>query len=332
MSVIVTIGVFMTLFLLSGLFSGSEIALFSLSRASVKKLQQEKRKGALAVTKLKENPHRLLVTILIGNNIVNIYTAALATQITIGLFGSSGVGIATGVVTFLILIFGEIFPKTLAQSYAEIIALRVSRPLLFLSYILWPIVLGLEKMSKSIVKLIPGDHEASMEIEEEIDSLLHIGLEEGSTDLYEHDYIKRLFKFNDTAVRDVMVPYKEAVMVNGEEEISQIAHFMATSGYSRFPVYYGHRNNVIGMVHVKDVFRANNSDRRRENLKSIAREPVTVATKDKLDDAFNKMKKKRVHSALVINTDSVVVGFVTMEDILERLVGDIEDESDQLKQ
>ena len=115
MSVIITVGVFVVLFILSGLFSGSEIALFSLSRASVKKLQQEKRRGAMAVTKLKENPHRLLVTILIGNNVVNIYTAVLATEITIGVFGSRGVGIATGVVTFLILLFGEIFHQAMDQ-------------------------------------------------------------------------------------------------------------------------------------------------------------------------------------------------------------------------
>ena len=262
---------------------------------------------------------------------VNIYAAALATELTINMFGSRGVGIATGVVTFIILLFGEIFPKALAQSYSENIALWVSRPLLAMSYILWPVVVGLERMSKKLVKLMPGDHEASMEIEEEIDSLLHIGLDEGSTDLYEHDYIRRLFKFNDTPVRNVMVPYKEAVMVNGEEEISQIAHFMATSGYSRFPVYHGSRNNIVGMVHVKDVFRANNSDHRREHLESIARNVVSVKSKDKLDDAFEKMKKKEVHSALVMSMEDKVEGFVTMEDILERLVGGIKDEFDQSK-
>ena len=332
MLVIVTVGVFVVLLILSGLFSGSEIALFSLSRASVKKLHQEKKRGAKAVTKLKENPHRLLVTILIGNNVVNIYMAALATQITIEIFGSKGVGIATGVVTFLILLFGEIFPKALAQSYAESIALKVSRPLLYLSYVLWPVVLGLERLSKGVVRLMPGDHEVSMEIEEEIDSLLHIGLDEGSTDLYEHDYIRRLFKFDDTEINEVMIPYKEAVMVNGEEEISQIAHFMATSGYSRFPVYFGQRNNIVGMVHVKDVFCANNSDKRRDDLKSIARKAATVMGEEKLDDAFNVMRKKKIHSALVVGENDKVIGFVTMEDILERLVGDIEDEFDRLKQ
>jgi CBS domain containing-hemolysin-like protein len=323
--------VFVILFLLSGLFSGSEIALFSLNRAAVNKLRREGKGGAKAVVKLKEKPHRLLVTILIGNNIVNIYAAALATALTISLFGSNGVGIATGVVTFLILLLGEIFPKALAHAYAAQIALVVSRPLLWLSYLLWPVVLVLEWLSKTMVHVISGGKEEVLGIEEEIDSLLHLGLEEGSTELFEHDFIQRLFRFDDTLVQEIMIPYVEAVLVDGDAEIVQVAHFLAQSGYSRFPVYQGSRKNVIGMVHVKDVFKANNSENRKNSIRSIDRDAVTVAASDNLSDALNTLRVAHSHSALVSDDSGEIVGFVTMEDMLERLIGDIQDEFDRGK-
>jgi len=331
MEIWLTIIVFVGLFVLSGLFSGSEIALFSLSRAAIKKMQRQGRSGAEAISKLRESPHKLLVTILIGNNIVNIFAAALATEITIGIFGSRGVGIATGIVTFMILLFGEIFPKSLAQAYSETIARYVARPLLVMSYALWPLVLVLEWLSKNLIRIMPGKTESVMEIEDEIRSLLTIGLEEGSTELYERDFVERLFKFDDTPVKDVMIPYESAVLVDGSVPIDQVAHFLAESAYSRFPVYEGSRNKIVGMVHVKDVFRANNSDDRKDNLSTLTRPAVTVGIKDKLNDAFNILRQKKMHSALVKGKDNTIVGFVTLEDILERLVGDIQDEFDRTK-
>jgi len=330
MPILFTIGTFIVLFLLSGLFSGAELALFSLNRAAVKKLQQQNRAGVDAVVKLKQTPHRLLVTILIGNNIVNIYAAALATELTIDMFGSRGVGVATGVVTFLILLFGEIFPKSIAQSYAGQVALLVGRPLLYLSYVLWPVVVALEEISKIMLRMLPGKHESAMGVEEEIKSLLRIGLEQGSTEAYERDFIERLFRFDDTAVSEIMVSYDNAVLVNGQAEITQIAHWLAESGYSRFPVWRGSRQNIIGMVHVKDIFRANNSDRRKNEVASVARRAVMVRNDDRLDEAFNLLRTSHSHSALVQNKTGVIVGFVTLEDILERLVGDIQDEFDRV--
>jgi len=328
MGLVGTLILFLVLVVLSGIFSGSEIALFSLSRATVQGLRQGKRPGSRALVALKKRPHRLLIIILIGNNIVNVYSAALATQLAITFWGSQGVGIATGIVTFLILLFGEIFPKSLAHAYASTIGLVVAWPILALSYLLWPLVVVLEGLSKGLIRIMPGKHESDLEIEDEIRSLLHIGLEEGSTDSFEHEFIERLFKFDDTSVKKIMIPHDKAVMVDGEVPISHIAHFMADSGYSRFPVFQGGRTNIIGMVHVKDVFRANNSDKRREPISSVARRPVTVRVTDKLDDAFEVLRRSRVHSALVQDADDTVVGFVTLEDILERLVGDIRDEFD----
>lgn len=328
MTIWVTSFVFLVLIILSGLFSGSEIALFSLSRAEIKKMQRQGKAGAQAISKLRKNPHKLLVTLLIGNNIANIYAAALATELTIRFFGSRGVGIATGVVTFLILLFGEIFPKALAQAYARRIALTVAQPLLILSYILWPIVVTLERMSKFIVHYMPGSTDSVMEIEDEIRSLLTIGLEEGSTELYERDFIERLFKFDDTPVQDVMVKYEKAVLVDGDVPIDQIGHFLAQSPYSRFPVYQGSRSNIMGMVHVKDVFRATNSDNRKDDLITLARQAITIRATEKLDDVLNMLRTQQTHSALVQDAAGSIIGFVTMEDILERLVGDINDEFD----
>jgi len=317
------------LFLLSGAFSGSEIALFSLNRGALKRLQQQRHAGADAVAALKARPQRLLVTILIGNNIVNIYAAALATQLTITAFGSKGVGIATGVVTFLILLFGEIFPKALAQAYAPQIALLVARPLLVLSIVLSPLVWLLEQASTRLIQLMPGTGGEDVPIEEEIDSLLHIGLEEGVTELYEHDFVRRLFKFDDTAVQEIMIPYEQAVLVEADVEIAHVAHFLASSGYSRFPVHDGGRQHVVGMVHVKDVFRAINSDERREPISSIMRKSLTLQATDKLHEALDKLRVHHIHSALVAGAEGEIIGFVTMEDVLERLIGDIKDEFDR---
>jgi len=259
--------------------------------------------------------------------------AAVATEIAISLFGSSGVGIATGIVTFLILVFGEIFPKTLAQIYAGAVS-RYSAPIVFaLGFVLFPVVWILEKLADLFSIKAPKKNRAraSEVIEEEIKSLFQIGVEEGALERQEHEFAERLFKFNDAPVTTVAKPLWEAAMLDGDLPIEEAARAAASAGYSRFPVFRGGDKDIIGVVHIKDIAKANNPERQSRPLAEIAQPPLLVSENDKLDDVFRIMRQKRAHYALVKNSTGRPASLVTMEDILEELVGEIYDESDVRK-
>lgn len=323
--------IFVVLILLSGFFSALEIAYFSIGPGVVRTMVRKKKYGALRVEKLKKNPQRLLVVILLGNNLVNIFAASLATDVALGLFGSVGVGIATGVVTFLVLVFGEIFPKATAQIHARVIARYTARFILILQYLLFPVVYLLEKLSGKVARLVPGKHSAMLIKEEDVTSMMHLGEEEGSVEKHEREFVERLFRFNDVKVSSVMTPIKKAVMLDGESLIDQISYFAANSGYSRFPVYKGGKDEIVGIVHLKDLFRALKSEDRDQQVDSIMQKAVYVNEAAELDEALREMQRDKIHYLLVRGAGGKVVGFVTIEDLLEELVGEIYDESDARK-
>lgn len=322
---------FVVLILLSGFFSGVEIAIFSLSQARVRTMVRQGLRGAKTVERLKSNPERLLVTILLGNNLVNIFAAAIATQLSLELFGSVGVGVATGVVTFLVLVFGEIFPKSLAQVHAVGMARKTARLVLILEYILFPFIWFLEKLAKSVTMITAGRAHPLLVAEEEIRSMLYIGMEKGVIERHEKDFVERLFKFNDLPVRAVLTPIEKVVMLDGDTSIEDIAHFVANSGYSRFPVFQESRQNIVGAIHIKNIMKANNSDQRGEKLSTIVNKPAFVKESSLLDDVFRQMQKMHLHHMLVQDSRGMVIGLITLEDIMEELVGEIHDESDKKK-
>ncbi len=310
---------------LSAFFSGVEIAFFSLSSAKVRTMAREDLSGAKMVEKLKSNPQRLLIVILIGNNLVNIFAASLATQAAINTFGSSGVGIATGIVTLLVLVFGEILPKTIAQMHAKTITRYTAGLLYIIGLILLPFVLIFESLSKYILKILPNKKDKHIISEEDLHSMVHIGVEEGSMEHHEKDFIERLFKFNDMIVRDVQTPIDKIIMLNGRAIIDQVSHFAVNSGYSRFPVYDGSKQNIIGIVHLKDIFRANQSDNRDKFVNNIALPPVFVKDSNKLDDIFRMLIRDATHYGIIKNEKGLTTGVITLEDLLEELVGEIYD-------
>jgi len=313
------------LILLSGWFSGMEIALFSLSPAKLRELVLANKVNSQLLQKLLSNKRRLLAIILLGNNLVNIGSASLATMWAIKKFGSAGVGIATGVMTMLILIFGEMYPKAWFQINAAKMALLFAPFVYSLQIIFFPIVFLMEK----ILYVLTKGAQPEIVSEKEFKALSRLAVEEGIIDFEEHEMIMNVLSFNDKPVKEVMTSFYKAAVLNKDAAIDQVAYFMAQEGLSRYPVYSNNKDNIIGYAHVIDVMKILNSDKREEPLENFI-QPILEVTEDtKIDRLFAKMRQKKSHMAIVKRkNEDQVIGLVTMEDLLEELVGEIEDEND----
>ena len=315
------------LILFSAFFSSSETALFSLSEVKVRTMLEQKRKGAGVLYKLKRNPEKLIVTILLGNNVVNIAASALATIISTNLFGSFGVGVAIGVMTFLILVFGEIIPKSVALAKAEKLALLVSKPILFLMYLLWPLVWffgQIAKLTGSFKILISG---------KEIKTTAIMGLESGSIKKEEEKIIERAVEFGDISAEDVMTPRVDMFCLDGNLPLIKALVNIVGSPFSRIPVYSENKDNIIGVLYVKDVLRRiAGKDENDILLTQLARKPFIIPEKIAINKLFKEFQVKHIHIAIAVDEYGGVVGLVTMEDLLEELVGEIIDESDLNKE
>lgn len=323
--------IFLILFMLSGFFSGVETAFFSIHQSQIRIMEQKKMKNASLIMKLKSKPQRLLITILIGNNVVNLFTASYATVVAISFFGSAGLGIATGVTTFFILIFGEIMPKSVAYANNMRIARLTAKPLYVLFIILYPVSYVLLMLNRATNKIFksPISHGVS---EEEIRVMSRMGVESGAIDYREHEMIENIFKFDDVLVGEIMTPISRTEMLNGSVPVEQIAHFVSHSGFSRYPVYDGNENNIIGYIHVNQIMLALNSDDRDQPVSKFI-SPITLVDEDmEIERVFRSMKKDKVHMYAVHSDKNRknIVGVITLEDILEQIVGEIEDETDKV--
>lgn len=320
---------FIILLTLSGLFSATEIAFFSLRPARVRLLLNKKRHGAVRVHQLLQKPEELLITILIGNNIVNTFTASLAALITTHWFGSAGLGIATGVITFLILVFGEITPKAFAQKNNEWLALHLAPYIVFLTIFFTPIVWSLRIITQLLLKPFHKKLPKSSRIsKEELKSLSRLAHEAGSVDPEEHELVERVLNFSNLKIKDIFVPIHKVTLLNGRVPVEQIVHFMVERGFSRYVVYDKDEDDIIGYVHANDVMRVLNSDQREILLKEVARPITHVDREEPVERIFRMMKRTREHIIIVTGTQLQPLGIVTVGDILEELVGDIEDEID----
>ncbi|MDO8581793.1 MAG: hemolysin family protein, partial [bacterium] len=327
-----TSALFLILLALSAFFSAVEIAFFSLSPGKVRSMVRRGVSGATIVERLRKNPQRLLVTVLLGNNLVNIFAAALATQLSLAVFGSFGIGVATGAVTLVVLVFGEIFPKAIAHAHARRLACKTAYLVLALQYLLFPIIVPLEYCTRLFFRLTGTSHRPQKVSEDEIRSLMHIGVEEGSMEQHEREFVDRLFQFSDITLDTIMMPIDAVIMVDGESLVHDVADFIARSGYSRFPVYEKNKQNIVGVAHIKKIFRATLSPEERDQpIVQFAKQTLTFSPATRLIDAFYQMQSTRIPHALVKKDNATVVGFVTIEDVLEELVGEIYDESDKRK-
>lgn len=319
------------LVLLSGFFSGAEIALFSLGEARVRTLVDEGRRGARALAELKANPEKLLATILIGNNIVNIGAASLATALALDWFGSQGVAYATGAMTLLVLIFGEITPKGLASANAATFGLTVAPVIHFLSRILFPIVLPLEALTRWFVRRSRRDGVPTI-TEGEIREMTEIAHEKGAIDEHERQIIERAFWLDETRAWDIMTPRVEVFAWPASRPLGEIAAELPTVRYSRIPVYRESVDEIVGVLYTRDAYQALLSGQRDVQLGELAREPLFVPGSVPLTRLLSDFQTRRVHLGIVMDEYGGTDGLVTLEDILEELVGEIVDETDVERQ
>jgi putative hemolysin len=325
--VTVEIILFIICLLLSGFFSGSEVALISITRAKVRALLSQGRKGAEALDALKKSTDHILITILIGNNVVNVAAASLATAIAIGYYGDAGVGIATGVVVFLMLVFGEIGPKMYASRNTENLALRVSRPILIFSKVLYPLLWVFDHLKQRFA-FGPGLTEPVI-TEEEIKEWIDVGEEEGTIEQEEREMLYSVLRFGDTTVREVMTPRVDVIMIEDQNSLENALALFNETGFSRIPVYHEHIDNVVGLLNVKDVFATVFRQRTDVSIRDLAYEPYFIPESKKIDELLKELQVKKQHMAVVLDEYGSFVGIVTVEDMLEELVGEIMDEFDE---
>ncbi|MBL0715742.1 MAG: HlyC/CorC family transporter [Desulfosarcina sp.] len=309
------------LLLLSGFFSSAETALFSISKTKARHLAKSDRVGRLINT-MKDDPHRLLSTILIGNNVVNVGASALATSLAISMFPGHAVGIATGVMTFLILVFGEVFPKSIATRNNVFIARLTIYPVYWLSIVFYPLLVFLNFIPRITGKIKKSPHVT----EEELMTIVEAVEEEGQIKEEEKEFIHNIFEFDDTAASEIMTPRGDMFVI--EADLKPSLSDILESGYTRVPVIEGDIDHVIGILNIKDLFRYTISDS-TEDVRQIMRPPYFVPENKKLDSLLHQFKKRRNHMAIVVDEHGGVSGLITLEDAIEEIVGDIADETDK---
>lgn len=317
------------LLVMSGFFSMSETALMALSKIRIRHMVDEGVKGAKLVEKLSEDPSKLLGAILIGNNIVNIGASALATSLAVKAIGESGVGLVTIIMTILVLIFGEITPKSIAKQKSEKVALKVSKPINVMVKLFKPFIAIFTAISGVFIKLLGGDPRATEAFitEEELKTMVGVSEEEGVLENVEKEMIFNVFGFADAQVKDVMVQRVDVVAVDINATYEDVINTIKVEQFSRIPVYNQNIDDVIGILNVKDLIIVSQSE---ENFKvsDYMREPYYTFEFKKITELFKEMKKSRNHMAVVLDEYGGNVGIVTIEDLIEEVVGEIEDEYD----
>ena len=313
---------------LSGFFSGSEIALIGISKAKVNQLVKEKVKGSVSLYKLKSNPSRMLATLNLGTNLVNVGSSALATEVSLGVFGDNGLAIAIGVMTFVLLVFGEITPKSYCNANATKISLKVSRIILVFSYVFYPFVLLFEKITNAILKAAGSSHQPPPITEQEIYSVIEQGLEDKALQKHERELVHGALKFDDIVIRAVMTPRTKMFMLPAKTLLFDAMPLISKSGYSRIPVYKDTPDQIVGILNVRDLLKHLERDEKMLTLESLSRKPIFVSQEQRISKLLREMQGRQTHMAIVVDEFGGVEGCVTLEDLLEEIVGEIMDETD----
>lgn len=310
----------------------SETALMSLSKIRIRHMVEEGVKGSKLVEKLIEDPNRLLGAILIGNNIVNIGASAIATSLAVKIFNGSesAVAVATAIMTVLVLIFGEITPKSIAKQKSEQVALKVSKPVQFCVAVFKPFVAMFTAISSIFIRLFGGDPKATEPFitEEELKTMVGVSEEEGVLEDVEKEMIFNVFDFADLQVKDVMVQRVDVTAIDVNDGYEEILKVIKEDQFSRIPVYDDTIDDIVGVLNVKDLIIADKRDCKFK-VTDYMREPLYTFEFKKITELFNEMKKSRNHMAVVLDEYGGTVGIVTIEDVVEEIVGDIEDEYDK---
>ncbi len=315
--------VLIVLLFLSGFFSSAETALFSISKTKARHLAKRKNRSYALIKQMKDNPHRLLSTVLIGNNVVNVGAAALATSITIQLIPNYAVGLATGVMTLMILVFGEVLPKSVATRNNIMIAKATIYPIYWLSIVFYPLVILLNFIPKITGKI----KKTPSVTEEELMTFLEVVEEEGEIKEEEKELIHNIFEFDDTGASEIMTPRADMFVIEADEQLNLEA--IVESGFTRIPVIEDDIDHVIGIVNIKDLFLHKITSGDEIDVRKIMTLPYFVPENKKLDKLLHQFKKRKHHMAIVVDEHGGVSGLITLEDALEEIVGEIRDETDK---
>ncbi|MGN0396209.1 MAG: HlyC/CorC family transporter [Coprococcus sp.] len=329
---IIQLIILIILLILSAFFSSAETALTTVNKYALRSLVDNGNKRAARVLKITENSSKLISTILIGNNIVNISASALTTTLTTNIFGSSAIGIATGILTLVVLLFGEITPKTLAQLYSLKISMIYVGIIEFLMFIFTPLVFIVDKIASGIFFILRVDRNgiAQKITEDELLTMVNVSEEEGVIEDNEKEMITNVVDFGDSRARDIMIPRADMTIVPIDSSYEELLNVYMEVPYTRIPVYEDSRDNIVGILHVKDLFfyEATHKDIDNFNLREIIREPLYVYEYQKTNDLLAHMKTDSNSMAIVLDEYGVSAGLVTIEDLVEEIIGDIKDEYD----
>lgn len=330
------IAVLLILLMLSAFFSSAETCLTTVSKMRIKSMADEGVKNAALVLKLVENPTKLLSTILIGNNIVNLSASSLTTSFAIGLAKKAGLttmasavtGIATGILTILVIIFGEIVPKSFASINSEKMALVYAKPVYTLTSLLYPLSFLFDKLSKALIGIFQADGQERPAItENELRTILDLSHEEGVIETVERKMITNVVDFGDSLAKDVMVPKMDVEFASVGLSYDELIECYSKEKYSRMPVYDDSRDNILGIVNLKDVFFYHGT-KEEFHINDVMREAYFTYEYKKISELFFEMKKNSITMAIVLDEYGSTSGILTMEDLIEEIVGDIRDEYD----
>ncbi|MCI9560094.1 hemolysin family protein [Candidatus Ventrimonas sp. KK005] len=313
---------------LSAFFSSAETALTTVNRMRVRTLAEAGDKKAVTLTKVIEDPGKMLSTILVGNNIVNLSASSLMTTLAMELFGSKAVGLATGILTLLILVFGEISPKTLATIHSERLALQYARVIYLMMTLLTPVIYCINQLSMGFLFLLRVDPNKKQEAitEDELRTIVEVSHEEGVIESEEKKMINNVFDFGDSVAKDVMVPRIDMVMVDVDTTFEELMEIFRREKFTRFPVYEETTDNVIGIINVKDILLA---ERQAFTIRDFLRQPLYTYEYKKTSELMAEMRKTLHNIIIVLDEYGATAGMVTLEDMLEEIVGEIRDEYDE---
>lgn len=297
----------------------------------IRHFAEEGNHRAKRTLRLIDNPSKLISTLLIGNNIVNIFASALATLVAINRFGVGATAIATSILTIVVIIFGEITPKSFATQYAEKVAMAYSRPVGILMVLLTPLVIIFYSIASAIIKLFGGDINQGHPLvtEAELKTMMDVGSEEGVFEEEEKEMVFNIFDFGDLQVKDVMVQRVDIIAIDVEADYEEIKEIITKEQFSRFPVYKEDIDDIIGVLNVKDLLFVSDEEKENFDLKKYIREPYYAYEFKRIPELFKELKRTRTHLSVILDEYGGTVGIATIEDLLEEIVGEIDDEFDE---
>ena len=331
----ILIGSIFGLIILSAFFSGSETSLTSASKPRMHNLARTGKKNAKIFEELFKNKEMLICTILFANNLVNILASAIATKILIELTNNEGILYATIIMTLMILIFGELIPKTLALSKADQFALKIAPFMKVLVYILYPLTVTLNFVATSILKIFGVNYlnfkkeEVSEKREEELRGAIDLHGEDSSKD--EKNMLKSILDLDDITVGSIMIPRKDIFSLSSNIKYNELITKLNNSPHSRIPIWEKNPENIIGIFHIRKLIEIKVDEPKTFNIKSLCQKPWFITESTRLDNQLLEFKRRKEHFSIVVDEYGEFLGIVTLEDIIEEIVGEIDDEHDVLK-